>query len=239
MEESDQSQFEAAALLRNPLRRALFDYVTRQGREVGRDEAAAAAGAGREAVASHLDKLAEAGLLEVSFRRLGERQGPGAGRPAKLYRPSGHAVEVALPPRRYEVLAELFATVLEESDSSKAALDQVAARLGQSDGRRARRSLPASAGRPRALAALESTLREYGFEPGRKRHEIALMNCPFRALSDRHTELVCGLNLALVAGLIEGLGVGGVEAQPVSPNGRCCVVVRLRRDGARRQQRGP
>lgn len=235
MDERAQSEFDAAALLRNPLRRALFRYVTRQGREVGRAEAARAVGAGREAVASHLDKLAEAGLLEVSFRRLGERRGPGAGRPAKLYRPSGREVELVLPPRRYQTLAELFAFVLEETDSTKAAVDEAARRFGRSLGQRTRQSLRASAGRAEVLAALESILDEYGFEPGRERQHIALLNCPFRALVDRHAQLVCGLTLSLLVSLVEGLGVRGAEAEAVPPNGHCCVMIRLRRPSGTRE----
>src|SRR5918911_20308 len=53
----------------------------------------------RDLAAFHLDKLVEAGLLEASFRRLGERRGPGAGRPAKLYRRGAGEVAASLPPR--------------------------------------------------------------------------------------------------------------------------------------------
>nr|BFE80012.1 hypothetical protein GCM10020093_026130 [Planobispora longispora] len=74
------------AALNDPVRRAVYEYVISQGREVGRNEAAEAAGVQRTLAAFHLDKLVEAGLLEAGFKRLGEKTGPGSGRPAKVYR---------------------------------------------------------------------------------------------------------------------------------------------------------
>ncbi|MFC7642835.1 helix-turn-helix domain-containing protein [Streptosporangium lutulentum] len=66
--------------LQDPVRRAVYDYVAAQGREVGRNEAAEAVGVQRTLAAFHLDKLVEAGLLEANFRRLTEKTGPGSGR---------------------------------------------------------------------------------------------------------------------------------------------------------------
>ncbi|TDD62607.1 helix-turn-helix domain-containing protein, partial [Actinomadura rubrisoli] len=61
---------DAIALLQDPVRRRLYEYVAAQGHEVGRNEAAEAAGVRRTLAAFHLDKLADAGLLEVGSRRL-------------------------------------------------------------------------------------------------------------------------------------------------------------------------
>ena len=66
---------------------------------MGRDDAAAALGISRELAAFHLDRLVEGGLLETEYRRLTGRTGPGAGRPAKLYRRVAGDVAVSLPPR--------------------------------------------------------------------------------------------------------------------------------------------
>ncbi|MDQ4069440.1 MAG: helix-turn-helix domain-containing protein, partial [Actinomycetota bacterium] len=105
----------AIASLQEPVRRALYRYVVAQRGEVSRDQAAEGVGVQRNLAAFHLDKLVEAGLLEATFRRLTGRTGPGAGRPAKLYRrsPSDHAV--TLPPRQYELAAELLAEAVEEA----------------------------------------------------------------------------------------------------------------------------
>ncbi|KAB2964566.1 MAG: transcriptional regulator, partial [Thermoanaerobaculia bacterium] len=90
------------------------------GREVSREEAARAAGVSRSVASFHLDRLAEEGLLEVGFRRLSARSGPGAGRPSKLYRRSGRQLEVSLPPRRYELAAHLLAEAVDHSLASQA-----------------------------------------------------------------------------------------------------------------------
>ena len=51
-------------------RRRLYEVVVAAGRPIGRDEAAAAGGVDRSTAAYHLDKLTDAGLLEVEYRRL-------------------------------------------------------------------------------------------------------------------------------------------------------------------------
>ena len=71
--------------LDDPLRRQLYEYVTECDGPVSREQAAAAASIGRTLAAYHLDKLADAGLLTISYQRPAGRGGPGAGRPAKLY----------------------------------------------------------------------------------------------------------------------------------------------------------
>src|SRR5574340_288999 len=83
-----ESQIAGISTLDEPVRRDLYLYVAEREAAVGRDEAAEAVGVSRALAAFHLDKLVEAGLLEVEFRRLTGRSGPGAGLPAKLYRRS-------------------------------------------------------------------------------------------------------------------------------------------------------
>ena len=73
------------------------------------EQAAAALSMPVHSVKFHLDKLVDAGLLEVEFRRLTGRTGPGAGRPAKLYRRSAQEVALSVPPRRYDVAGEVLA----------------------------------------------------------------------------------------------------------------------------------
>src|SRR2546423_1447792 len=55
--------------LDDPVRRRLYEVVTRQPGPVGRDEAAAAAGVGRALAVYHLDKLVESGLLAATYQR--------------------------------------------------------------------------------------------------------------------------------------------------------------------------
>jgi predicted ArsR family transcriptional regulator len=102
------------ATLDDPVRRRLYDYVCIQDHDVSRSEAAVAVGVQRTLAAFHLDKLVEAGLLAVTFARPAGRGGPGAGRPAKLYRraPGEHCLNIPqgmeyLGRRLHQVLALL------------------------------------------------------------------------------------------------------------------------------------
>lgn len=216
---------DALAALKDPLRRSLFLHVSRAQGDVSRDQAAQALGVTRALAASHLDKLVEQGLLEASFRRLSGKTGPGAGRPSKLYRRSLRELAVTLPARDYELPARLFARALEELDSSQltARVRDLARDVGRSLGARAK----AAAGRARGarLEQLTWELSGQGFEPYEESGRILLRNCPFHALSRDHTELACGMNLALVSGLVEAAGASGVEARLEPGPGRCCVVV--------------
>jgi predicted ArsR family transcriptional regulator len=118
--------------LGDPTRRALYEFVTRQAEPTSRDEAASAAGVGRTLAAYHLDRMVEDGLLEVSFARRTGRSGPGAGRPAKLYRRAAREINITLPPRDYELAARILADAVdrEETGRAKAALQQTAEIFG-------------------------------------------------------------------------------------------------------------
>src|SRR5438034_226293 len=54
---------------------------------------------------------------------------------------------------------------------------------------------------------------------------IRLRNCPFHQLAEQHRELVCGMNLALVEGLVGGLGAGGWHPALDPRPGQCCVAI--------------
>jgi len=208
----------AVALLQEPIRRRLYEWVIDQPQPVGRDAAASAVGINRSLAAFHLDRLTEAGLLKASYRRLSGRSGPGAGRPARVYERCDRTVEVSLPNRRYERAADLFAIALEQigGDGPPAALCRAAAQLGE--------DMATSTGGSEGEACLLSALREGGYQPTVGADgAIRLRNCPFDALVDEHRPLVCGTNLSLAQGLVRGAGATGylpvLDQQP----GYCCV----------------
>ncbi len=218
----------AIASLQEPVRRSLYLYVVAQPGEVSREEAAAAVGVQRTLAAFHLDKLVDAGVLEVTFRRLTGRTGPGAGRPAKLYRRSSAEHSVTLPPRHYDLAAELLAQAVDEAGERPAreSLVDVAHRFGRQLGQEVRAGLSARAGRERRMTALFAVLGRRGYEPRREGRAIRLGNCPFHALSETHRELVCGMNLSLLEGVVDGMEAGDLEARPDPPQrGDCCVRV--------------
>src|SRR5437763_12904437 len=159
------SQISAVAALNEPVRRALYTYILQKPEAVGREEAAQAVGITRDLAAFHLDKLLEEGLLDVEYRRISGRSGPGAGRPAKLYRPSGRHVQVSLPGRRYDLAARLMAEALEDPQGDPAAAaDRAARRFGETIGAEARRHLGRRPNVNRLLERARDVLRDYGFE---------------------------------------------------------------------------
>ncbi len=196
----------AVAALDEPTRRRLYAYVARRPEPVSRDEVAAALRIPRATVAFHLDKLAAEDLLAVTYERRTERAGPGAGRPAKLYRRSDRQVAVSLPARRYELAGNLMAAALEES--------------GVSLRRRARAAGKELGARGGEVCAL---LEEHGFEPDTDGADVVLRNCPFRGLAREHPEVVCGMALGLVEGMLAGLGGAALRARPESRPGGCCI----------------
>jgi predicted ArsR family transcriptional regulator len=219
----------ALASLGGSLRRALYHCVTSRDGGVGRDEAAAAVGVSRALAAYHLDKLVEAGLLDTRFERRTGRRGPGAGRTAKLYVRSASPVEVALPARDYQLLAELLARAVEADPSggAGAALDRAARALGAE----------VAAGHAGAAGSL---LRDRGYEPYDDGGVIRLRNCPFGSLAQAHQELVCHANLAFVEGLLQPDPGSGLRAVLDPRPGRCCVaLVRSRSAPPTRPARAP
>jgi predicted ArsR family transcriptional regulator len=221
----------AVAALGDPLRRRLYRFVGAQDHAVSRDEVAEGAGVSRSAAAFHLDRLVDEGLLEAEFRRLTGRQGPGAGRPAKLYRRTGREIAVSLPARRYELAAALLAAAVCEAAERGTPVEATLDRLAREEGTRIAQaiapvaSLPAS---PAARAqAVADTLAAEGYEPRAGAAEVTLSNCPFSALVSEHPELTCQMNLALLEGFSQGLPGAGVTARLRPAEGRCCVLLEI------------
>ena len=215
----------AMALLVDPVRWRLYDYLRSSRGAVGRDEAARAANISRNLASFHLDRMAEANLLEVEYRRLSGRTGRGAGRPAKLYRVGARHFAVSLPATRYSLAGRILATAIEERRADEDGADavrRVAGRTGGEVGDELRRQ---AAGTDAPLAVAEWATRQLGYEPEHHGGQIELRNCPFDELADSHRELICQMNQALLAGLLPPLGAEGISAEPVQRRAgvSCCV----------------
>jgi len=213
--------------LDDPLRRQLYEYVIESDGPVSREQAAAAASIGRTLAAYHLDKLAEVGLLTVSYQRPAGRGGPGAGRPAKLYTRTAREISVSVPPRDYELLARLLVASVEQDASG--AVQQAVNSAAHEAGRHAGAQTGGN---------VIGALRNCGYLPhadddGR----INLRNCPFHLVAADHRDVVCGLNLRLVEGVIAGCGHPLAHAELDPHPDRCCVVVHDAQPSARTRRR--
>lgn len=213
----------AVAALAEPLRREIFRFVAGQPEPMGRDAVAEHVGAARSVAAFHLDKLAGLGLLEVEYRRPPGRSGPGAGRPAKLYRATGADVAVSVPPREYELAGRLLAHAVTASRRDGVPVDEALTAAAAALGRRLGRHVDGDGDGDGVMASACAVLRGCAYEPVAEGPDIVLGNCPFHALAEDYRDVVCGMNLALMSGLVEELGDETVGARLDPAPGRCCV----------------
>jgi predicted ArsR family transcriptional regulator len=226
--------------LMEPARRELYLYVVGQPDAVSREQAANAVDLPLHSAKFHLDRLVDEGLLEVEFRRLTGKSGPGAGRPSKLYRRSARQLAVSLPERRYDLAGEVLAAAIERSMREAVPIADAVREVAEAEGRRIAASsadaagadaqsvgtaLPA-AGLEEDLDRTARVLARNGYEPRTDDREICLANCPFDRMATAHTELVCNLNLALIGGVLDGLELPRLTAELAPQPGFCCVRVR-------------
>lgn len=215
------------ATLGEPVRRALYRFVVASPEPVSRDEAAVGVGVAPHTAKFHLDKLAEEGLLDVEYRRLTGRTGPGAGRPAKLYRRADREFSLSLPERRYDLVGQILAEAVEEASAGGRPAAEVAREVSRRHGQARGREATGAEGS--SLDRLAVVLEECGYEPASEEAALVLDNCPFDQMAKEHTALVCGLNVEYVDGIATGLGCQDLVTDLAPSPGRCCVCVRKKR----------
>jgi predicted ArsR family transcriptional regulator len=220
----DAADLTAVALLAEPTRQRLYLYLRERKEPVGREEAARHAGIKPRLAAFHLDRMAEAGLLEVDYRRLSGRVGPGAGRPAKVYSVSSRSFSVEIPQTRYGLAASMMATALSARGpgaDGAGSLEDVATAVGESLGSEIRRQARTKGAR---LEAVQRKLGQLGYEPRvQESGEWTMRNCIFAELSTSHRELVCPMNAALVTGLLDGARLPSLHVERRKAPPGCCV----------------
>ena len=218
-------RLESLALLLEPTRRKLYEYVAHRATAVSRDQAASALGISRAMAAFHLDRLVAAGLLRAQYRHISRQPGLGAGRPSKLYRRSRRRFDVLVPKRDHELLARFLAEAVAPPDDSSPTLE-TAHRYGRSLGMRARRRMASRATAARLVRCVEDVLREVGYEPvADDPHMLWARNCPFEPLSRQLPDVVCRTSIAMVNGVLEGVGTSALRVSRDYRPGRCCLVV--------------
>jgi len=219
---------DSISALSEPHRRALYDYVVERRDWVSREQAAAALGLQRGIAAHHLDRLADEGLLEIDYRRLNDRRGPGAGRPAKLYRRAESELGISLPPRDYELAGRLLADAAERSRRDgtpiEESLEHAARDAGRALAAAAKHDTGAGANDDARRARVVEVLRQRGFEPETRADGVTVLhNCPFHQLAQAHTELVCGMNLCMLDSFLTEIDGLDLHAELEPEDGYCCV----------------
>lgn len=182
-------------------RRILLGFID-DPRERTVDEVAAAVGVHRTVAFNHLERLAGLGYL-TSGRRHGAR-----GKPAKVYRPAGGAIELTYPTRLNRLLAGLLAVAVGRmGDAGRAAGREVGREFGRAVGRPARDVRD-------ALAPLEDLGGRYLVESPT---ELLAANCVFQEACLQSPEVVCSLHAGMLEGALEAAG----HARTLTPLGPC------------------
>ncbi len=183
---------------------AIYRHVVSTSEPVTAGETAQQFGLHRTVARSHLEKLAEAGLLKVASRR-----NPRGGRPAKVYSPSDERLEIQLPPRRYEGLAAMLVRLASRLNGRSS---QLAEEIGLEVGAEAVAGLPGGqrlADGTFNVAAVTALLNERGCSPQIESREgtvvLRVNNCLYLEIAREHPEVVCGLSSGMLCGLV---GVG-------------------------------
>lgn len=209
--------------LADPIRRALYHFVAHQTGAVSRDQAAAGLDIPRHTAKFHLDKLVDEGLLVPEFKRLSGRTGPGAGRPAKLYRRVRKEVNVTLPRRRYDLAGHVLADTLGRI-ASGTPVDQAIADAADNAANIVIESWPPTEASD--IERLSGILTHLGYEPRAEVEGVRLSNCPFQQLSDDHAGVICPINRQFIDAVGRRLGCTDVHAVSVDRGTGCCVALR-------------
>ena len=218
----------AVASLGDENRRRLFRFVAGADGAVSRDEAAGALGLARSTASFQLDRLVHDGLLAVEFRKVGGKEGPGSGRPAKLYRAAVQEVSASVPERSYDLAAELLVTAIEDSVAGGGTAREALLLAARTRGGQAAES---SGGDFAAVLTAEGYLPADDGAGG-----LVLLNCPFHRVAQGHAGVVCAMNGAFLAGAaagcglapdrVEALDIEDLRARDAATATQCCARIR-------------
>ena len=158
-------------------------------------------------VRPHLERMRDAGLVDVQVGGRGE-----IGRPQHRYSLAADAPSLGLEPPVMPMLARMVLSMAERLGAGPEDAQSVG------DGEGARRAARFSDA-PSSLEAIVADLDILGFDPvvsdaadDADAAVIAFANCPFGDLAVAHPDLVCSLHHGLIAGFVREMGDAEVRA---------------------------
>jgi predicted ArsR family transcriptional regulator len=183
-------------------RYAIYLELARSPQPLSTAQVAVSLGLHVNTVRPHLERMRDAGLLELHADARG-----GVGRPQHRYAIAAEAPSLGLEPPLFPLATRLLLRLAAEAGATAEEAVEVGRDQGRGDGRRA--ELP-------CVDALVDRLATLGFDPalvaGDAGATIAFTNCPFRDLAEAHPELVCSLHRGLVEGFVDEVGGGRMTA---------------------------
>ncbi len=194
-------QLDLLKALGDNTRYAIYLELARSARPLATADISESLGLHPNTVRPHLERMREAGLLDVEVGGRGD-----VGRPQHRYSVARNAPSLGFEPPTMPVLARM---VLAMAARLQASADDAEA-VGRTEG--IARATP-YADAPSTLEALVADLDRLGFDPlvtddpdDPDAAVVAFAHCPFADLAERHPELVCGLHRGLVAGFVAEMG---------------------------------
>ena len=187
-------------------RYALYRELATSTAPLSASELAERLGLHANTVRLHLDRLRDAGLVDVEAVHRGT-----VGRPQHRYFLADGAPGLGFDPPAHVLLAGLLAALAERVGADAADAADTGHAWGAAAGKRARTRS--------CLKALEAELTRLGFEPAADTADgeyegatrIDFLHCPFRDLAEAYPELVCNLHRGLCEGVVDQVGGGVVE----------------------------
>jgi len=160
----------------------------------------------------HLERLVVDGFIRVSDRQVSKAT---AGRPAKHYEATDKAVSVQYSARKYDALAELLVSVIDQLDDGTAR--EVAAQVGHNYGLRlgAEIGVPDDEGYEVAAMAVATSMmgRGLGASTVASENRIVARFCPLGVADADEPGVLMSLDEGIVQGLLES-----AAARPVTVN---------------------
>lgn len=195
--------------LGDPTRYALYEELAASAAPRSTSDLAEALGLHVNTVRPHLERLRDAGLVEVQRGSQGT-----VGRPQHRYTLVPDAPSLGLEPAGYPLLAGLLADLVEEVELEPERVAEVGRRCGLREARSEARGDAQGGPGPGCVEVLVAQLGRHGFDPlveeGGGGVTVSFRHCPFRSLAEARPDLVCAMHRGLVEGWLEVSGRGRI-----------------------------
>ncbi len=182
---------------------SMYRELASSTRGMSAQELADSLGLHANTVRLHLDRLREAGLVEV------EAGAPGHRRPARprLLARAGRARPRLRPAELHPARRAARRARPNGSAPTATRPTEIGRSWGAEAGKRTRSRS--------CVKALAGEMSRLGFDPRRQTAagttDMAFLHCPFRELAEAYPELVCNLHRGISEGVVDAVGGGSVE----------------------------
>ena len=203
------------AALGDDTRTALFRELARSTHPMTAGDLAARVGLHSNTVRVHLERMRDAGLVEVDVIHRGT-----VGRPQHTYTLSAAAPSPGLEPEAQELISGLLAALADSAGADGEDASAAGRAYGRAAAQRNRAPKGAGGRGARCVTSLVAQMQRLGFDPavdeegpgGAAEPTLYFLQCPFRALAEAYPELVCNLHRGICEGVVAATG-GGKIAQ--------------------------